>query len=565
MAAVARPVLILGAGINGCAVARELALNGVPVWLVDSGDIARGATSRSSRLIHGGLRYLEYRDIALVRESLRERERLLKLAPQFVTPLRLAIPVSNWLGGLFTAACRFTGLTRAGVSLGKTGRRGLIAVRTGLVLYDWLVGRSSLGKHRVTALRDSAGNKSGPHVDRRTFRWVCEYSDAQMLCPERFVLALLADAKGAAEKSGSCFEIRTWSRVSRDGKCYRISGGAAGSSKAESIEPALVINATGAWGDLTLDSLEIEESQLFAGTKGSHLYSRHAGLREALCDAGIYAEAADGRLVFILPCGEGTLVGTTDLPHEKSPEEAVADDDEVEYLLEMVNSVFDSISLSVDDVEMRHAGVRPLPRVDTEKTSAIPRGHSIHSSWQDDVEVLTLIGGKLTTCRTLAEEVVDKVLMKTGSPRVADTAARIVPGGEDWPGSADAIQDRIRPLADQHRLSEAQAGAVWSLIGNRFAEVFSSSSTVNGRRSLSGTDIPLEFVRWSIHNEDCTKLEDLFERRLMLTFSAGLSRETLRELAEELVRAGRLVPGEAEAAIDEATIRLRHYYGKVVR
>lgn len=563
-----RPVLILGAGINGCAVARELALNGVPVWLVDSGDIARGATSRSSRLIHGGLRYLEYRDIALVRESLRERERLLQLAPQFVTPLQLAIPVSNWLGGLFTAACRFTGLARAGFSFGKPRRRGLIAVRTGLSLYDRLAGQSSLARHRVSALREVADGDLArvPQVDRRTFRWICEYSDTQMLYPERFVLALLADAKQAAEESGLSLEIRTWSQVSRDGDRFQIArqcGHGQSGGVEETIAPSLVVNATGAWGDLTLESLNVEEPRLFAGTKGSHLYSRHADLRAALCGAGIYAEASDGRLVFILPCGEGTLIGTTDLPFEQSPEDAVADEDEVAYLIGMVNSVFESVELTTADVEMRHAGVRPLPRVDAERTAAIPRGHSIHTSKQDGVEVLTLIGGKLTTCRALAEEVGDRVLAETGRPRVAETVSRVIPGGEDWPESAEAIQQRLHELAERHGLSESQASAVWDLIGNRFAEVFVGEDAV-GQRSLSGTDIPLDFVRWSIRNEDCRSLEDLVERRLMLTFSAGLSQETLRELAEELVSAGRLAAGDVEAAIDEATIRLRHYYGKLV-
>lgn len=559
-----RPVLILGAGINGCAVARELALNGVPVWLVDSGDIARGATSRSSRLIHGGLRYLEYRDIGLVRESLRERERLLKLAPQFVTPLHLAIPVSTWLGGLGTAAFRFLGLARAGLSVTASPRRGLVAVRLGLTLYDWLAGRSSLGSHRVASLRaDRAakvGSESGtPRIDPRAFRWVCEYSDAQMLYPERFVLALLADARQSAGES--TLTIRTWSRVDREGTHFRITSH---EGREESIEPSLVVNATGAWGDLTLDSLNIENPRLFSGTKGSHLYSRHPGLRDALQGFGIYSEAGDGRLVFILPCGEGTLIGTTDLPFEQRPEEAVAGEHEVEYLLAMVNSVFDTVTLTADDVEMRHAGVRPLPRVETARTAAIPRGHSIHATRQDGLEVLTLIGGKLTTYRALAEEAADHILASLGQPRVAETTSRVIPGGEDWPASPEEFQSRQEEFADQHGLTAAQVAVVWSLIGNRFSEVFSADDSESGRGSLSGTDIPMAFVRWSIRNEDSVTLEDLVERRLLLTFSGGLTRQTLRELANELAASGRLDADAVEPAIDAATIRLRDYYGKAV-
>lgn len=561
-----RPVLILGAGINGCAVARELALNGVPVWLVDSGDIARGATSRSSRLIHGGLRYLEYRDIALVQESLIERERLLRLAPQFVTPLRLSIPVSGWFGGLVSAALRFTRLAGRGFSfsLGQN-RRGLLAVRLGLFLYDWLTARALPATHKRASCRrnQDSSERAGPRLNRRTFRWICEYSDAQMIFPERFVLALLADARQAAQDQGVSFEVRTWSDVSREGDRFLICGH---DGSAEELTPRAVVNATGAWGDLTLKSLDAEQPPLFAGTKGSHLYSTHAGLRDALGGNGIYAEAADGRLVFILPCGKGTLIGTTDLPFADSPGEAVADESEIDYLLEMVNCVFDSesVALTPGDVEMRHAGVRPLPRVEAARTAAIPRGHSIESSQLDGVEVLTLIGGKLTTCRALAEEVAKRVLAIHEPRQLISSESRIVPGGEDWPASPPEMAQRLRQFAQDSGLSDAQAETVWKLIGNRFEVLpeFLTGDDSDSRQSLTGTDIPLAFVRWSIRNEYVARLEDLIERRLMLTFSSRLCRETLQELAEELLAAGRLNAGEVQSAIDEATERLRHYYGK---
>lgn len=553
-----RPVLILGAGINGCAVARELALNNVPVWLVDSGDIGRGATSRSSRLIHGGLRYLEYRDLALVQESLAERERLLQLAPQFVTPLRLAIPVSGWFGGLLTAALRFTRLTRRDFAIGRNRRRGLLAVRIGLFLYDWMSRRVSTEAHDPAFIRKNHG--TAPKISRRTFPWVCEYSDAQMIFPERFVLALLADAEKSARTNRQPLEIRTWSEVSRNGSQFQIRGPAG----TEKVEPSVVINATGAWGDFTLKSLGSSQPTLFAGTKGSHLYSTHAGLRSALANRGVYAEAADGRLVFILPCAEGTLIGTTDLLFEGLPDEAIAEQFEVDYLLDMVHSVFESVRLTANDVEMRHAGVRPLPRVESASAAAIPRGHSIHSSRLDEVEVLTLIGGKLTTCRALAEEVADRVLTALTLPRRVETQSRLIPGAENWPVSPRELTECQSELARRYRLSHGQVAAVWSLVGNRFEEIFSETQSQTDRSGIVGTDIPRQFVRWTVQNEYCQRIEDLVERRLMLTFSKSITRETLRQLAEELAAAGRLDPDHIELAIDEAAIRLRHYYGKML-
>ncbi|MFP6765258.1 MAG: FAD-dependent oxidoreductase, partial [Planctomycetaceae bacterium] len=478
----------------------------------------------------------------------------------FVSPLWLAIPVANRLGGLLTAAMRFFGIGRAGMAARSRRPRGLMAVRIGLTCYDWLAGRNSLRTHQVSAL--GTGRKSDdvvvPDVDQKMFRWVCGYSDAQMLYPERFVLALLSDSKRAAPVTGAALVLRTWSRVSRNGSRFHIVDRA---GHGETIQPSLVVNATGAWGDLTLASLNVEEQRLFAGTKGSHLFSRHAGLRERMRGAGIYAEAPDGRLVFILPCGAGTLIGTTDLPFAGRPETASADQDEVLYLLEMVNSVFESITLDVSDVEMRYAGVRPLPCVEASVTSAIPRGHAIHVTRQAELQILTLTGGKLTTCRALAQEVTDRVLAARGQPRSVQTHSRIVPGGCQWPQSETDVHRRKRELAEKYGLNDSQVSAVWQLVGNRFSEIFEVDSSGTPRPSLSGTSLPLEFVRWSILNEDCQTLEDLIERRLMLTFASGLTQATLRELAEELVHAGLLDGNAIESRIDEVVARLRDYHG----
>src|SRR5262245_13763728 len=181
-----QPVLILGAGINGAALARELVLNGVPVWVVDTADLASGATAYSSRLIHGGLRYLEYGELDLVRESLAERTRLLRLAPQYVRPLRLFIPVRRRWAGLWGAARRFLRLGTAG---GTSAGRGLFLVRTGLWMYDRFA-RDPLLPERAVYRAD---DPRVPGVDLQSFRWECAYSDAAIRFPERFVVALLQD------------------------------------------------------------------------------------------------------------------------------------------------------------------------------------------------------------------------------------------------------------------------------------------------------------------------------------------------------------------------------------
>lgn len=569
-----KPVLILGAGINGAAIARELAINEVPVCIVETGDVAGGATSRSSRLIHGGLRYLEYRDTALVRESLLEREQLLKLAPHFVKPLRLTIPVEHRFGGLWAGVVRFSGLART--SLGQAllklcrGPRGLLAIKAGLSMYDRIARSDSMPPHKVESTNGKSSNSSSdvgsitPQVPQR-FRWLCSYSDAQIEFPERFVLAMLEDARRTAAANNTMFEIlsyhkavaseasETISIVSVDGD--RSTGTTDHQKK---ITPSVVVNATGAWGDRTLEALGLRERQLFAGTKGSHLFTNHPPLVDALSGNGIYAEADDGRLIFILPCAGGVLIGTTDEPFETDPGDAVATPNDVDYLLQMVAGVFPDIGLTIDQVSMHHAGVRPLPKSVGGPAAAVPRGHSIEETKLNGIPVLTLVGGKLTTCRSLAEEVRHRVCDYHNHPQFHSTMERPLPGAPV--DDRLLTEERFSRLTEQFNLTTTQVAAVWPLIGNRFDEVFTTEIS----ESLARTDIPMSFVRWSIEHEWCTKLEDLVERRLMMIFQPTIHRETLKQLAFELVRAGRLAESDTEAEVDKVCQRLSKFYGRTV-
>ena len=565
-----QPVVILGAGINGAAVARDLAINGVPVVIVDTGDIALGATSRSSRLIHGGLRYLEYRDLTLVRESLAERERLLRTAPQFVRPLRLRIPVRRKLGGLVAAAVRFCGLsgTRFGSAVLKRCRspRGLFAVRFGLWLYDLLAKGSSLPRHSV--MRSVEGV-----IGRQ-----CTYWDAQLEFPERFVLSLLHDAEAAARRHGVGFRVLTRHtvRLIEDGVTIEpveverreTSPTASTSDHATSLRPAVVINATGAWGDLTLQSLGAGADSLFAGTRGSHLFTTHGPLRQAVGEAGIYAEASDGRLVFILPLGGGVLIGTTDLPHVGSPGDAVATSDEVAYLLEMVTSVLPDVELRCEHVEVCHAGVRPLPRTSSRTAAAIPRGHSVHWSTANGLSVATLIGGKLTTCRQLAEEVTDAVLERLGLERAESTIDRPLPGSSVVGQGGSARDDDSEAVCDSESgLAPEQIKTLRHLVGNRIREICESPQFVacsEATVSVNGTTIPRGFVRWSVECEWAATLNDLVERRLMLIFEPELRRTTLEELADILLEAGRLDLTQRNLEVDRCIAALEKFQGKRV-
>ncbi|HWB00329.1 MAG TPA: FAD-dependent oxidoreductase [Pirellulales bacterium] len=501
----AQPILILGAGINGAALARELAINGLSVCLVDKADLSAGATAYSSRLIHGGLRYLEYGEYDLVRESLAERGRLLQLVPEFVKPLRLYIPVERRRGGLLQSAARFVGLERLAVGPPK---RGLWMIQAGLVMYDLLARDATLPRHRT----ERVGSGGCPPVNPRHYRWLCSYSDAQIQYPERFVVALLADARAAARERGVEFEFFNYSTAELQGRTATVRS--ADGAELRRFEPAAIINATGAWVDRTLAALHITAPRLMGGTKGSHLVVRSTALRGALTSGGLYAEAADGRPVFVLPFGELSLVGTTDIPFDGDPAAAVASAEEVDYLISTVNRLLPEARVIRDEVLLHYSGVRPLPAANPSRPAAITRRHWMQEQPDASVPTYSIIGGKLTTCRSLAEDACNTLFARLGLKRQADTRDR-----------------PIRPTIDI-----AVPGAP-------------------GSTSHLGQVIREEWV---------ARLDDLVERRLMLLYDPSLSRAMLVELAKALVAEGRLAASNVNSAVDSVVDRLRTHFGRIV-
>lgn len=549
-----RPVVILGAGVNGAAVARELAVNGVPVVVVDTADLATGASSKSSRLIHGGLRYLEYGETDLVRESLEERGRLLRLAPQFVEPLRLYIPIRTRWRGIIAGARRLLHLGAP-----KPTPRGLWVVRLGLALYDAYARDRTLpgaATHRV-------GAPGVPTVDPKRYSWICSYSDARMPCPERFTLAQLQDAQSAAARSSKRFELLTYHRATREDRKLRIASILPGNGHDKIVSPSLIVNATGAWGDWTLEELPVPSKRLFAGTKGSHLLTFSPELREALGGEAIYAEADDGRLVFILPFGEATYIGTTDEPFPDRPDEAIATDSEIDYLIALTNEVVPAARLTRDQIESHCCGVRPLPYTDARTPASITRRHAIVEAEVEGIPVVTLIGGKLTTCRSLGEQTADLILSRLGIIRSASTRERLYPGAENYPATPAEREARLDRLAGQLGLSTEAVERVWKLAGTR-AESILTSASPSDARILAGAAIPLAFVRHAIQEEWVRTLADLVERRLLLVFDSDLNDVTLRELGRIMVESGRLDAGALDEQVEQVRKRLKEHYGKNV-
>ena len=391
-------VIIIGAGINGAGIARDAAMRGLRVLLLDKGDIGGGTSAWSTRLIHGGLRYLEYGELGLVRESLRERETLLRIAPHLVRPLPMIAPIY------------------------RNARRGLWTMRAGMWAYELLSFDKTLPRHRL--LTRNQALEEVPSLEPNGLAGAAVYYDAQVEFSERLVVE---NAISAVENGAT---VVTYSRLNglivKEGaiRAVELSDRDFG---AQSIEASVFINAAGPWIDEVLSECAPEVKQLIGGTKGSHII---VGPFADAPQTAVYVEAqTDGRPFFIIPWNEKYLIGTTDSRFEGNPDDVFIEDSEVDYLLRETNRVLPDAKLQHHDILYSYSGVRPLPFTSETAEQRITRRHFIrqHSKFEN---LLSIVGGKLTTYRSLAEEAVDLIFEKLGrlSPRCT-TAQVLLPGG----------------------------------------------------------------------------------------------------------------------------------------
>ena len=434
---------------------------------------------------------------------------------------------------------------------------GLICA--GLGFYDLYARDLHLPRHAAARV----GAAGSVPVDPRRYRWLCTYWDAQIPYPERFVVALVEDARALAAEQGAEFSLYTYHRV-RLGR--RSSGnssgrGYGGGESVRSVQPAAIVNATGAWVDLTLAQLDVITRPLIGGTKGSHFLTFHPPLAEALGGQGVYAEAEDGRPVFVLPWDRGTLVGTTDIPFAGDPATAVATEAELDYLVGVVRQLFPQLDLTRADVHLHYAGVRPLPQTGGGTPASVTRRHWMEEHAGGSVPMYSIVGGKLTTCRSLAEQSAATILQRLGRSPSAHSRQRPIPGGESYPADETELQATWQRLASRFRLPPESVQSIWTLCGSRTESVLAELDDLAGP-SLTGTRLPTSFVRWIIRHEWVATLDDLIERRLMLLYDPHVSRSTLDELAGLLVESGRLAAADLQPAVSATCRRLQDHFGK---
>ena len=479
-------LLVIGGGINGAAVARDAATRGARVLLVEKDDLAAHTSSASSKLIHGGLRYLEYYEFRLVREGLREREVMLRTAPHIVRPLRFVLPHCpalrpHWL------------------------------IRSGLLLYDLFSIRGSLPRSRRVGRSDSA-----LHAPLKERRRVLSYWDAWVDDSRLTVLNAVAAAELGAE-----IAVRTeFLSARRDGEVWRaaLSGGREVTAKA-------IVNAAGPWVAEVLNNRLAETSDSRVRlVKGSHIVVPALWQGEQ----AYILQQADGRVVFALPFqGDFTLIGTTDIPVER-PEDAAITPDEIRYLCEAADRYFTRQVVPADLV-WSYSGVRALYDDGSAEAKAITRDYRLELDPDPGPKLLSVFGGKITTARALAQEALDRL----GVEGRRSTSHTFLPGGDIYPEFLAWLETLAgwMPQPLLARLSRAY--------GTRLKDMVGEARGLPGLGRHFGAGLYEAELRWLRDREFARTADDVLWRRtkLGLVMSAEEARGVEEWMAEPSLRA----------------------------
>lgn len=493
-------VIVIGAGANGAGIARDAALRGLRVCLLEKEDICSGTSSWNGRLIHGGLRYLEQMDIRLVRESLRERERLFRHAPHLVKPVPFMMPFYS------------------------KNKRPSWMIRMGMLAFDVLSYDKSVTHHRILPKQKAVTRFPGMSTD--TLTGAALYIDGQVELSERLCVELVV----AAAADGAV--IRTHARVDEaiveGGKVRGVRYVDELTGARHEVRAPVVLNVAGPWVDRVFTGLD--PKRLIGGTKGSHLIvDRFPG---APTDVIYYESQIDQRLVLVIPWLGRILIGTTDVRYEDDPDDVVADHDEMDYLLTETNRLIPGAGLTPDSVLYTFSGVRPLPHVPGKAESALPRSHVIHDHEGTVDGLLSMVGGKLTTYRSLAEDAVDATYKKLGRKPAPCTTHQVpLPGGRvsDFASfKADFVAESGLPARTAERLA--------NLYGARAVDVLELAGTAPELRDPideSTGAIGAELV-FAVEHEFARTLTDVYMRRTMIGLEPGHGLATADRAAEIL-------------------------------
>lgn len=493
-------LFVIGGGINGCGIARDAVGRGLTVALAEQGDLAQGTSSASTKLFHGGLRYLEYFEFRLVRESLKERETLLAAMPHISWPMRFVLP--------YHPDMRFDGQTPAarllaGLMPWMAGRRPAWMIRLGLFLYDHLGGRKILpGTRTVDLTRDPAGTALQPRFARAFEYSDCWVDDARLV------------ALNAADAARRGARIMTRTRVisaRRSEGQWSIETEHHGGRRVTHHARALV-NAGGPWvGDIIRDVARIETREGVRLVRGSHIVTR----RLYDHDRCYFLQGADGRIIFAIPYEQDfTLIGTTDVDHSGDPALAACSEVERDYLCAFASQYFRRPIMPAD-VVLSYSGVRPLYNDGASSATAATRDYVLSLDAVDgDAPLLNVFGGKITTYRRLAESALARLRPYFPAGSADWTAGVPLPGGDFPVDGVQALTGKLR--ADHPFLTPDWAARLVRAYGTDAARMLDGAVSAADLGRDFGATLTEAEVRWLMRREFATRAEDVVWRRSKL-------------------------------------------------
>ncbi len=505
-------VLIIGAGINGCGTFRDLCLQGVDCLLVERVDICSGASAAPSRLIHGGIKYLETNEFRLVRESAMERNRLLNNAPHYVKALEVVFPAKSWFAGLQDAALGYLGFKA------RIKERGALLIEIGLQIYDFYNRKvKALPDHRFFNRRKL--REEFPAVTQAAVA-AGLYYEGRVTHAERLGLELVLEGLAAQHQSA----LRTYSEVVANPQQGAFALKDLVTGETRKVTADVVINASGAWIDKVNDKLGIT-SNYMGGSRGAHLIVKHEGLLQATQGRMMYFGCKDGRFNLLYPFFGNVLVGSTDLP-QQDPDLAHCSSEETDYLLGVVSEIFPDIKLTRDDVILTYSGVRPLPRANGKDIGDVSRDHSIGRDTLPgtNISVLSLIGGKWTTFRAFSEQSCDAVLSLLGRPRLVSTIDMPIGGGRDYPRDENSRNAMISKIG-------IRGGDLLDRYGTKALAVQDFAATTQDRPLSSLPGYSSGEIAYICANENVRHLADLLLRRTAITMEGLLTLEAIHDTA----------------------------------
>ncbi|MFT6676969.1 MAG: glycerol-3-phosphate dehydrogenase [Sulfitobacter sp.] len=505
-------LFVIGGGINGCGIARDAAGRGMSVTLAEMNDLASATSSASTKLFHGGLRYLEYFEIALVRHALGERETLLKAMPHIAWPMRFVLPYHKDM--------RFEADTPASKILNvlmpwTKGRRPAWLIRFGLFLYDHLGGRKILPPTRTLSL---SGSAEGAPLQPQ-FQKAFEYSDCWVE-DSRLVVLNARDAQARGATILTCTKVVS---AARAGDLWEITTKDTTTGIQTHHRAKMLVNAGGPWvGDIIQNTVHVNSREGVRLVRGSHIVTK----RLYDHDKCYFFQGSDGRIIFAIPYEtDFTLIGTTDADHDDPTIKPECTPEEQQYLLDFANGYFRH-QLTKEDVVWTYSGVRPLYDDGASSAAAATRDYILKVDANGGAPILNIFGGKITTYRKLAEDALDKIA--DFFPGLPDpwTAGVALPGGDF---SITDVQNMIDDLQAEHPfLTPRWAQRLIRGYGTEARDILNGATTAADLGRMFGHDLSEAELRWLMRHEYARTAEDVLWRRSKL--GLRLSKTEAQEL-----------------------------------